>query len=89
VPEDEVDVINNLAERTIRTHVIWNKTSFGTQSKSGTLYMERVLTAVGSCKLQGKNILDYISQAVLSDYNGEQYPSLIPSTYFFEKSEAA
>lgn len=89
VYKEGVEPTNNLAERTIRTHVIWNKTSFGTQSKSGTLYMERVLTAVGSCKLQRKNVLDYISQAVLSYYNGEQYPSLIPSTYSFEKSEAA
>lgn len=89
VYKEGVEPTNNLAERTIRTHVIWNKTSFGTQSKSGTLYMERVLTAVGSCKLQGKNVLDYISQAVLSYYNGEQYPSLIPSTYSFENSEAA
>lgn len=88
VYKESVEPTNNLAERTIRTHVIWNKTSFGTQSTGGTLYMERILTVVGSCKLQGMNVLDYLSEAVTSYYNDKQYPSLIPGKYSVAFAEA-
>ncbi len=78
---DGVDPTNNTAEQVIRTHVIWRKVSFGTQSASGTLYMERVLTAVGSCKLQGKNVLDFMTHAIKSHFDGSKAPSLIPENY--------
>ena len=78
VRKEGVEPTNNLAERTIRTHVIWTKTSFGTQSKVGTLYMERVLTVVGSCKLQQRNVLEFMTSAVNGYYENNRYPSLIP-----------
>lgn len=74
-----VEPTNNLAERTIRSYVIWRKTSFGTQSKRGSLYMERMMTTVGSCKLQGRNILEFVTQAVHA-YSGTRItPSLVPA----------
>lgn len=55
---DNIEPTNNLAEQLIRTIAIWRKTSFGTQSKAGLTYMERIMTVVATCKLQGKNILE-------------------------------
>ena len=78
---DGVDPTNNTAEQVIRTHVIWRKICFGTQSASGTLYMERILTAVGSCKLQKRNVLDFITHAVENYFSGKRSPSLIPEKY--------
>jgi len=72
-----VEPTNNLAERTIRSYVIWRKTSFGTQSKRGSLYMERMMTTVGSCKLQGRNILEFITQAVRAHAGNGFTPSLV------------
>ena len=73
-----IEPTNNLAERLIRTIAIWRKTSFGTQSKSGSLYMERIMTVVATCKLQGKNILDYLTCAVKSYIKKSSFPSLLP-----------
>jgi transposase len=72
-----VEPTNNLAERTIRSYVIWRKTSFGTQSKRGSLYMERMMTTVGSCKLQGRNILEFVTQAVRAHAGNGFAPSLV------------
>ena len=74
-----IEPTNNLAERTIRSYVIWRKISFGTQSKRGSLYMERMMTAVGSCKLQGRNILDFLTQAVQAHCGNGVPPSLVPA----------
>lgn len=75
----DVEPTNNLAERSIRSYVIWRKTSFGTQSKRGSLYMERMMTIVGSCKLQGRNILDFVTQAVRAYTTNAAAPSLVPA----------
>ena len=73
-----IEPTNNLAERTIRSYVIWRKISFGTQSKRGSLYMERVMTVVGSCKLQGRNILHFMTQAMCAHAGIGSVPSLVP-----------
>ena len=75
---DGIEPTNNLAERLIRTIAIWRKTSFGTQSKSGSLYMERIMTVVATCKLQGRNTLDYLTCAVKSYIEKSAFPSLLP-----------
>src|SRR4029077_10297039 len=74
---DGVEPTNNLAERMIRTIAIWRKTSFGTQSKKGSLYMERIMTVVATCKLQKRNILDYLTSAVKSHIEKSAFPSLL------------
>ena len=50
-----VEPTNNLSERTIRHYVIWRKICYGAQSARGSLYWERRMMVVGSCKLQGRN----------------------------------
>lgn len=75
-----VEPTNNLAEQMIRHYVIWRKICFGSQSKRGSLYMERVMTTVGSCKLQGRNVLDFITAAVSAHLGGGECPTLIPAS---------
>src|SRR3990167_2368718 len=77
---ENIEPTNNLAERLIRTIAIWRKTSFGTQSKAGSQYMERIMTVVATCKLQGKNILDYLTCAVKSYIDQSDFPSLLPKS---------
>ncbi len=79
VHTQDVEPTNNLAERTIRTYVIWRKTSFGTQSKRGSLYMERMMTVVGSCKLQGRNVLEFVTDALYARLGHAVTPSLLPA----------
>jgi transposase len=77
---DNVEPTNNIAEQVIRRIVIWRKTSFGTQSKRGTLYLERVMTVVASCKLQSRNVLNFITEAIQAHLSKTQAPSLTSSS---------
>jgi transposase len=73
-----VEPTNNLAEQVLRRIVIWRKTSFGTQSAEGTLYLERIMTVVATCKLQKKNVLDFVTDSIRAYLGQTKSPSLIP-----------
>jgi hypothetical protein len=51
---------------------------FGIQSEEGSRYMERILTVVATYRMQKKNVLDFISQAVKAHFGEGVVPSLIP-----------
>jgi len=74
-----VEPTNNHAERTLRGFVIWRKISFGTQSARGSRYVERIMTVAGSCKLQGRNILDFLTPAIQAHWGHGTAPSLVPA----------
>lgn len=74
-----VEPTNNHAERTLRRFVIWRKISFGTQSARGSRYVERIMTAAGSCKLQGRNVFDFLTQAIQAHWGQGTAPSLVPA----------
>lgn len=74
-----VEPTNNVAERCLRGYVIWRKISFGTQSGRGLLYVERMMTVVSSCKLQGRNILDFVTRAVHAHWGSGIALSLVPA----------
>jgi transposase len=74
-----VEPTNNHAERTLRRFVIWRKISFGTQSARGSRYVERIMTVAGSCRLQGRNALDFLTQAIQAHRGHGTAPSLIPA----------
>lgn len=82
-----IEPTNNLAEQMIRTLAIWRKTSFGTQSQAGTRYMERIMTVVATCKLQKKNILYYLTDAVKSYAYKTKPPSLLINVIEQQKPE--
>jgi len=75
-----IESTNNLAEQMLRRIVIWRKTSFGTQSSEGTLYFERIMTVVASCKLQKRNVLDFVTDAIRAHLGKTESPSLLPET---------
>lgn len=74
-----VEPTNNSAERALRKAVIWRKVSYGTQSRAGGHFVERILSTVETCRQQQRNPLDYIRQAVIAHRSGQPAPSLLPS----------
>jgi transposase len=47
------------------------------QAKRGDLFIERILTVVETCRLQGKPVAEYLTSVVKAPLTGEQSPSLI------------
>jgi transposase len=56
-----VEPTNNNAERPLRRAVIWRRKSFGTQSESGSRFVERILTVVTTLRQQGRDVLGYLT----------------------------
>jgi transposase len=73
-----VEPTNNAAERAMRHAVIWRKISGGTDSVSGSRFVERVLTVVATCRQQGRNILDYLRSCFEANRSSQPIPSLLP-----------
>jgi transposase len=78
VDHEGVEPTNNLAERVLRPAVLWRRRSYGTRSASGSRFVERMLTVVTSCRLQERNVLDYITEACSAAVAGKTAPSLLP-----------
>lgn len=75
----EVEPTNNAAERAVRHAVCWRRTSFGTDSEAGSRFVERVLTVVASCRQQGRNVLEFLIDAIQAAKIGNPTPSLLPA----------
>lgn len=73
-----VEPTNNAAEREVRHAVCWRKTSFGTDSENESRFVERILTILASCRRQGRNVLAFLTAAVIAHRNGEPAPTLLP-----------
>ena len=78
VRDQQVEPTNNAAEQVIRQAVIWRKMSFGTQSKRGSCYVERMLTVCSTCRLQGRSIIAYMRTACDCHMKNQQVPNLRP-----------
>lgn len=79
IREDFIEPTNNLAERSIRPAVIWRRTSFGSDSAMGSLFVSRLLSVVSSLLLQQRDPLDFILDSVIAFRSASSPPSLIPS----------
>lgn len=75
--EDGVEPTNNLAERGLRTAVIWRKIMFGTRSDDGERAVERLLTVVRTCQLQQISALLYITAAIRAHRHHQTVASLL------------
>jgi transposase len=75
-----VEPTNNAAERAIRPAVIWRRTSFGSQTQAGSNFVARMLTVVTTLKSQKRNVLQFMTKAVVAARGGTTPPSLLPST---------
>ena len=73
-----IEPTNNDAERALRHAVILRKISFGTDSPRGTRFIERILSAVTTLRLQGRKLLEYLEAACAAHAAGRDPPSLLP-----------
>jgi transposase len=73
-----VEPTNNAAERALRHAVCWRKTSFGTDTASGSRFVERVLTVVAACRQQGRDVLHFLTDCCRAAAGGVEPPSLLP-----------
>jgi len=86
VYDKRVEPTNNIAERIVRQAVLWRKSSFGTQSERGARYVERVLTACATCRLQGRSVIEYFREACCCHLDGFPVPSLIKAAKVLAKT---
>jgi len=77
VQDKNIEPTNNFAEQIVRQGVLWRKCSFGTQSERGARYVERVLTACATCRLQGRSFIEYLRNACHCYVSGLSIQSLI------------
>ena len=73
---DGVEPTNNYMERLLRRAVLWRRRSFGCNSQAGCRFVERILTVVQTCRLHGKNSLEYLCSAVHAHRRGLSCPCL-------------
>lgn len=74
-----VEPTNNAAERAIRHAVCWRKTSYGTDSDRGSRFVERILSVVASCRSQGRDVLDFLRNAIKAHQTQFKKPSILPA----------
>jgi len=75
-----IEPTNNEAERALRPAVIYRKLSFGTQSSSGSRYLERILTVSETCHRQGRSAYDFLVEAMEAKFANLPAPSLLPTS---------
>jgi transposase len=73
-----VEPTNNDAERVVRSGVLWRKRSFGTDSPTGSLFVERILTVCATCKQHGRGVLEFVTGSVEASLAASPPPSLLP-----------
>ncbi len=76
--KEGVELTNNGAERTLRPAVLWRKGSFGTQSRAGSDFVERMLTVVASLRQQQRHVLQYVTTTCQAALHHQLPPSLVP-----------
>jgi transposase len=74
-----VEPTNNQAEREHRHAVLLRKISGGTDSETGSRFVERLLTVRATCRLRGIDLLDYLTTCFQARLSGENPPTLMPS----------
>jgi transposase len=72
-----VEPTNNRAERALRPIVLWRKGSFGTACAKGSRFVERMMTVVMTCRLQGRPVLPYLEEVCRTWDRGQRAPPLV------------
>jgi transposase len=75
-----IEPTNNLAEQAIRFVVIDRKITQGSRSESGQKWLERIWTAAATCSQTGRSVFEFITDAVIANFQGTPTPSLVPDT---------
>lgn len=74
---DGVEPTNNHVERLVRTAVLWRKIAFGCHSDAGCRFVERMLTVVGTLRLQKRPVLTFLEKSLRAYRDGRKPPKLI------------
>ena len=77
VAVEGLEPTNNAAERAIRPAVLWRRTSFGSQSAAGSVFVARMLTVVTSLRSQNCNVLEFMTEAVRASRQGSSASSTL------------
>jgi transposase len=77
---EQVEPTNNAGERSLRHAVIWRKLSFGTQSASGSRFVETMLTVIETCRQQRRNVFAFVTHAVKAHLAHQPAPSFLSGT---------
>lgn len=72
-----VEPTNNHIERLLRPGVLWRKNAFGCHSDGGCRFVERILTAVQTLRLQKRPVLEFLYQSLLAHRQGQMAPQLL------------
>ena len=73
-----VEPTNSAGERALRHAVIWRQLSFGTQSASGSRFVETMLTVISTCRQRGRNAFSVLTAAVEAHLAHQPASSLLP-----------
>jgi transposase len=76
----DVDPTNNLAERDLRKVVLWRKKSYGTRSKRGQRFVERISSVTQTLKKVGTGIFAYLIDVIQAFYCGKPAPLVNPTS---------
>jgi transposase len=68
---------NNLAERDLRSFVIWRKLSYGCQSERGLRFVERVMTVAMTLRKRARDVLDFIERSVRAHFDAAAAPAML------------
>jgi transposase len=58
--------------------VLIRRVQHGTQSQQGDRWVERILSIVETCRLQGRCTLQYLIDAATAAHHGRPVPSPLP-----------
>jgi transposase len=86
---ERVEPTNNIAERAVRFAVLMRKGCFGSDSASGSRFIERFLTARATLRSQKRELYTFLIAACTAALHGTQPPSLIPEHARNERDVAA
>jgi transposase len=76
---ENVEPTNNAAERAVRFAVLMRKGCFGSDSASGSRFVERFLTVRATLRSQKRDLYTYLQPACTAALHGAAPPSLLPA----------
>ena len=77
----EISPDNNLAERALRLAVTKRKVSGGSRSLNRFEDTANNLTAIQTCRFQGRSVMSFFASVLKASVGLEEQPSLIPDSY--------
>jgi transposase len=72
-----VEPTNNHAERMLRPAVLWRKNCFGSNSRGGCMFVERILTVIHTLRLQERKPLEYLARCIRARREKNRPPRLL------------